>query len=387
LLFDKLLKHALIVHFLRRRAVAVKRAPELVSILQPILSGDPTLRAGLEHNLRTDHGGPVEFIWLVDNTDAVGLRLCRELIAAYPDVAIRLEVLPPPPAGRSPKLVKLSAGLAVAHGTVYCVLDDDTMLPTGGLRTACAALTNPAVGVACGLPYYVSFGNFWSACVATFVNSHSLATYIPYTYCVPPFTLNGMFYVFRRDVYETLTPLREIEHWLADDFAVAQHFRAAGYRIAQTTVCHAISTHVRDGGAYARLLQRWFIFPRESILRALPPRDAAVSLVSALLPALGPMAFAALLVLAPAAWPLALAYVGLHWFSWAHLNARYLERATPWTYAWLVLVVQLLLPVQLLAAFLAPQRIVWRGHRMHILPGGGFRLVQRRAEVCADEPG
>jgi ceramide glucosyltransferase len=277
-------------------------------------------------------------------------------------------------------MVKLIAGVGQARGDVICVLDDDTMLPEDGLETCLPYLDLPGVGLAFGLPYYVSFGNFWSRLVAYFVNSHALLTYVPYVFLVEAFTINGMFFAFRRSVYEATGGFGGLERWLADDFAVARHFRTHGYRLAQTPLRHAISTHVPGPGAYFRLLQRWFVFPRETVLKALPLRDLAVVYGVVLLPTLAPLFWLAALGAAPS-WPLAAlaaAYGAYHYGLFAFANVAYLRRAAPWRWSWLVVVIQTFLPLQVLAAVLAPQRIRWRGHVLQVRPGGGFRFVRRR---------
>ncbi|MFN8477910.1 MAG: glycosyltransferase [Kouleothrix sp.] len=85
----------------------------------------------------------------------------------------------------------------MAQGDVLCVLDDDTRSPDGAFE--CAALPGqPCAGLVFGLPFYTSFGTFWSRLVAYFVNSNSLLTYVPYTMLRAPITINGMFYALRR---------------------------------------------------------------------------------------------------------------------------------------------------------------------------------------------
>ena len=277
-------------------------------------------------------------------------------------------------------MVKLIAGSKIARGAILCVLDDDTMLPTEGWETCLPLLETPDVGLAFGLPYYVHFGNFWSALVACFVNSHSLLTYIPYTFLIDPFTINGMFYVMRRDVFDRVGGFTGLETALMDDFAVAQRFRQAGYKLAQSPVRHGISTHVEDGHRYTCLLQRWFIFPRETVMKALPPRELAIAYGLGLVSILFPLFWLILFLVHPRAWEgiVGLVYLLTNYGIFAHFNVHYLYRATPWRVSWLIPVIQLLLPIQLLVALLSPQRIVWRGHVMQIEPGGTFRFVRRR---------
>lgn len=354
--------------------------PKLISIVLPIVSGDPTLADCLESNLRTQCRFPTEFLWLTDNDDDAAHEICRALIEKYPDRTVRLLPQPPPPDRCSPKMVKVQAGMVEARGDVLCVLDDDTMLPPEGLEAAVAYLDQPGAGLAFGLPYYVSFGNFWSRLVALFVNSHSLMTYVPLLKLIDPFTINGMFYVLRREIYEQIGGFTGLERIVADDFAVAQKFWSSGMRLVQTPVRHPISTHVLGLRHYARLLHRWFIFPRETVMKSLPWQCLAVTYGLSLLPAMAPLLWLIAWLACPQpeiAW-LGVAYGVVHYLIFAWCNLSYLRRASPWRWSWLVVVVQCLLPFQLLVALVSPQRINWRGNIMAIERGGTFRYVQRR---------
>lgn len=353
----------------------------LVSVLQPILSGDPDLPACLEHNLRAKGSTPREFVWLVDTDDAEGQAICQALMARNPGCDVQILLLAPPAADENPKLIKLLAGAQRARGDVLCVLDDDTRLPDGGLEHALAFLAEPRAGLVFGLPFYTSFGTFWSRLVAYFVNSHSLLTYVPYTMLRAPITINGMFYALRRETYDTIGGFAGLEHTLADDFAVAQRVRAHGLRLVQTPLCHGVSTSVRDARHYLSLIQRWFIFPRESLLRHLHGADLAVLYGLALVPVFFPWLALALVAVRPNAWTIgaAGAYFAASYAIFLVFNARYFGGAAPLRHSWLVPLIQLTFPLQLLAALLAPQRISWRGHAMEVERGGTFRFVRRRA--------
>jgi ceramide glucosyltransferase len=154
--------------------------------------------------------------------------------------------------------------------------------------------------------------------------------------------------------------------------------RAGGYRLAQTGLRHAIATTVGGSGAYARLIQRWFIFPRESLMRHLAPRELALFYVVTLVPLAGPwLALLAALGREPGR-ALGLAYLAYSYAIFAHLEAAYLGRPTPRRWRWLVPLVGLLTPLQAVIASVAPQRINWRGHLITIEPGGGIRTIRRR---------
>ncbi len=357
-------------------------AQTLVSIIQPILSGDPTLAASLAATLRARSRYPREWLWLVDANDAEGLRVCRDLIDAHPDCTIRLIPTPPPTPDdwRNPKTVKLIAGAAAAQGRILCILDDDTRLPDDGLEQCLPFLDQPGVGLAYGLPYYVSFADPWSSLVAAFVNANSLLTYLPPLALTAPFTINGMFYAVRRETLATVGGFSGLEPILADDFAVAQRFIRAGYTLTQTPLRHAISTQVSGPRHYAALIARWFVFPRESVLRQIAPRDRAIVNALIVAPTALPLV-ALLLTLARRDRRTTLLFAACHAVSFAvfaQLNRAYLDGATPPSRAWLIPLVQTILPAQVAAALILPQRIEWRGHTMQVERGGGFRLVQRR---------
>jgi ceramide glucosyltransferase len=379
-LLERAWKHWAVVRFFRRPALVATSEPVWVSILQPILSGDPTLKACLEANLRSSTTCRREFLWLVDNDDLDAHDICAELVGSYRDLNIQIISQPPPPTHSNPKMVKLIVGARLARGDVLCVLDDDTRLPDGALELCLPYLAQPGVGLAFGLPFYVNFGNRWSSLLSVFVNSHSLLTYIPYTTVAQPFTINGMFYALRRDVFDAVGGFDGLETQLADDFAVAQRVRAGGFRLCQTPLRHAISTEVAGPRHYLSLIRRWMIFPRESLMRQLGGSDRAVLYALGLAPAIFPLIGLFAVLLRPSRSRVAslALFMGYRLAIVAHLNAAYLGSATPWWKLWLVPLVELIFPLQLVSALLSPRRINWRGHLMEAERGGTFRIVRRR---------
>jgi ceramide glucosyltransferase len=380
---ERVWKLAAIARFFKRPLPAPPPgARPMVSIVQPILSGDPTLEASLEQSLTFRSSYPREWLWLVDDDDEEGRRVCQLLIARHQRARVRLLLVPPPSPTENPKTAKLIVGAKAARGAIFCVLDDDTRLPDDGLEQCLPFLDLPGVGLAFGLPFYVSFDNLWSALVAAFVNSNSLLTYVPAAMSGEPVTINGMFYATRRDVLASVGDFEGLESVVADDFAVARRFHERGYRLAQTPLRHGISTSSANLGHYGRLIQRWLVFPRESIMRHLPPGELARFYVFTLLPVFAPwLAVGAAARLKGLPRALGLAYLALDNGAIAALNHIYLGGATPARWAWLTPLVQLILPAQAIGALLAPQRITWRGHVIEVRPGGTIRTIQRREQA------
>jgi ceramide glucosyltransferase len=360
--------------------VSCKDAIYHVSILQPILSGDPTLWDCLSANLRMKTSYPVEFLWLVDNNDEIGLSGCQDLIAQYPDIDVRLISLPPPLDGISPKTFKLIAGVKEAKGEIIAVLDDDTILPDGGLEECIPFLNKPEIGLAFGLPYYINFSNLWSTLVSCFVNSNSLLTYIPYTYLIKPFTINGMFYVVKREVLDKVNGFEGLEGAICDDYAIAQRFRSHGYQLAQTPVCHGISTQVKDFSHYLSILTRWFVFPQASIMRSATLIELSVFYTLVLLPNLFPLTIITYLLIFPSIKLLiyCLLYLSFNYYMLTDFNNNYLRQATPNKKIIWMLIMQILLPFHMFWSLLSPRKINWRGHIIQITKNGEFNFIQRR---------
>jgi ceramide glucosyltransferase len=115
-------------------------------------------------------------------------------------------------------------------------------------------------------------------------------------------------------------------------------------------------------------------------MRHLRLSDQAILYGSGLLPALYPLLLLTWTLRNPSKskTAYALAYFAYSFALFTHINKKYLRGAAPMKRAWLVPLIQVFFPIQLVAALLSPKRIVWRGHVMQVEKGGGFRFVERR---------
>ena len=103
MLAERVWKYWMVARFFRRAIPDAMHDPALVSILQPVLSGDPTMSACLERGLMLKSRYALELIWLADADDAEGQRICRELMARHPERNAQLVVLPLREKGRIPR--------------------------------------------------------------------------------------------------------------------------------------------------------------------------------------------------------------------------------------------------------------------------------------------
>ena len=378
-LLERLIKYLLVIRFMRKPVPAPESFPA-VTVLQPILSGDPTLWHCLATNLTCKTHLHTEFIWLLDDNDTAGITGCQELIARFPEKNIRLVLLPPPARHVNPKTFKLLQGLTLAQHNLVAVLDDDTMLPAFGLEKAIGYLQKPEAGIVFGLPYYVNFANVWSGLVSCFVNSNSLFTYLPYTFISEPVTINGMFYVLQKSVFQAVTRNSGFENALTDDYALAQLVKQRGYRLVQTPVCHAISTQVGDFRHYLRLLKRWFVFPQVSVMQSGRWGEQAVFVGFVLLPVFFPLGLVVGMLLDFNFLTTCLTgtYLLTNLNFLLSFNRHFFRQATPWRYYWGLVLQPVVLPFYVLLAVLSPRQINWRGHTMQVSKNGNFTFLKRR---------
>lgn len=236
------------------------------TIVQPILSGDPGLRAALATNLATL--SEARFLWLIDDDDPAAGAIVEGLRDAHPAHRIECWSCPTAPAGINPKLFKLERARAHVTGGAFVVLDDDTRLTRVGLGALLAGLDGHTL--ATGLPCYDDGEGVASRLLGQFVNNSAALTYLPLLAFAEPPTINGMAYALTPASLTAMGGFAPLWHHLADDLAVARRVRAHGGTIVQTPYPQAIATTVRDLRHYRALMHRWFLFAL-LLLREQPP--------------------------------------------------------------------------------------------------------------------
>ncbi|GKX55410.1 glycosyl transferase [Leminorella grimontii] len=248
------------VHF----ALRILRAPgtqthgsfDDVTIMQPILSGDPALESVLASNLRNLCGA--KFLWLIDDDDAQAARVTRRLLRCYPQSDVRVCSYPQAPEGINPKLFKLEQGRALVDTRSVLILDDDAALTASSLQTMLGELGDNALVTA--LPWYRAAENAPSRLLAQFVNDNSALTYLPLLPFAKPLTLNGMCYALRLSSLERVGGFLPIMHHLTDDLALATLLTHEGVEIVQSAATVGVQTSVPDVRRYFRQMHRWFLF-------------------------------------------------------------------------------------------------------------------------------
>ena len=341
-----------------------------ITIMQPILSGDPELAAMLEQNLRNNQAPT--YLWLIDQDDAVGKSITQVLQHQYAHIDIQIVECPPCPEGINPKLLKLNIGAGLIEEGLVVILDDDTVLPAATLSALAEALN---VGkLATALPYYQAAKGGWASITAQFVNSNSALTYLSQAQLVGAVTLNGMCYALGLKDIRALDNFKGILKELTDDYALATILKQSGHKIVQVPQPVYVKTSVANGQHYISLMHRWFVF--STLLWASEPwrKKAFIGVLYAMPPVLFAIVVCQLLFLAtnPASFIISGLALAIRSFMIVTLNKRLTGKARHHVLA--SIIAELAQTFHLIHASLV-RSIRWRSRRYVVKANGQFKNV------------
>jgi ceramide glucosyltransferase len=264
--------------FSRRPKTATKL--DRLTIMQPILSGDPALKEMLQRNVN-EHP-EASFLWLLDEQDSEGQRVVQEVVDAHDSPNIKVVLCPPCPEGINPKLFKFYQARKQIERDFVIVLDDDTFLPMETCRALIDGLQH--YGLVTGLPCYMPGSSLPSRLLAQFVNSNAAMTYLPLAPIMEPITINGMCYALKRDTLIRLDYFGPLLGHLTDDLAVARSLLIMGENILQIPRHQLIQTNLSSISAYMRQMHRWFFFALLLLRSERPTMKALILLLQGIHP-------------------------------------------------------------------------------------------------------
>ncbi|MCU0862498.1 MAG: glycosyltransferase [Planctomycetes bacterium] len=361
-----LVKAGLAQHRLRRApATAASERMAQVTVLQPILAGDPGLGAILAEQVVALP--EARFLWLIDDDDAEAQRLTAAL-AAPTGGRVHVQSFAPAPAGCNPKAFKLARAMPVVATEYVLVLDDDARLPAASLATLLAALDHHELATA--LPHY-RVGASWPArWLAQFVNDNAALTYLAPLAFVSPVTINGMAYTMRTERLRCLGGFHAIERQLTDDLAIADLVRAAGGRIAQTAAPVAMQTDLPHWSRYVAQMHRWMLFATLLLRRQSLATNLLITVLGGVHPLLlwGGVGLAAARPGAVTALPLLVLLV-VRW--WVLRRLLQLQAPTCSSRPLVSILVELVQPLHLLHAA-CRRTIRWRTRRYRVFDNDRF---------------
>lgn len=227
-----------------------------VTIVQPILSGDPTLEETLTFNL---HANPeVNFLWLIDDNDNKAQELTKTLKQDFEHINIKILSYKDCPDKINPKVFKLNQGLKKVVTDYVVILDDDAMILPDTLNDLVVNLKHNDLTT--GLPIYKDNGNFWCKLMTQFVNNNSAMTYLPLLWFWKPVSINGMCYALKTTTVRQLNYFDSILGYLADDLSLALIMKQKKMNLYQSRHYILLQTNIENSDRYKNLMHRWFLF-------------------------------------------------------------------------------------------------------------------------------
>ena len=323
-----------------------------VTIVQPILSGDPLLEGTLKRNL--DAHPLAAFLWMIDDDDDEAHRIAARLTPAH--AKLRVIAGAGPEDGENPKLAKLMRALPLIPTPRLIVLDDDTFLP--------ASSRLPSGPLVTGLPVFSAKGSIYERLIGGFVNGSALLTYLPAAHLKLQRSINGMIYSVNTEQLRSLGGFAAAGHALTDDYSVARLYHRHGLPVTQSPAPAFVAVTVSRASQYVRIMRRWMIFASHYLRENFTPATAFWIGLPGMLPLLG------LVVAAIEGYALLWAALLL---SKALFNRLLLWRITGTTSTALDLVFEsvadLVLPLWMMLAFVQPRRLTWRSRRIDLSSG------------------
>lgn len=329
-----------------------------LTLLVPILSGDPALERCLAANLA--NAPRARFLLLIDDDDAEARAVTAGLGA--PNATVLSGPAPAP--GENPKVAKLARALPRVTTAHVAVLDDDTVLPPGALARALAHLETG--DLVTGLPVYALGEGLFTRLLAAFVNGSVLITYPVGAALGQSRTLNGMFYAMRTADLRSLGGFEAIRGSLTDDYAMARLYLDARLRLVQSRITHQVQTTVTGPGHYLSIMRRWMIFARAYLRENRTPFTLGLIGATAIAPPL--LLLLALGAGGPVGLIVGLVVVALLLGAKAcalrRLRGKVTGDADPPAQIPLEMLADLLLPFHMLTALIRPGRLQWRRRRI-----------------------
>lgn len=313
-----------------------------VTVLQPILAGDPKLERCLRENLAGNPG--VRFVWLVDEDDPLG----REIAARLAGERVTVMVGPPPAQGENPKIAKL--GRVSATEGMVVVLDDDTRIEETSLRRLTGA------DLVTGLPVFVEAGTVWERFVSGFVNGSAILTYLPAAAVGAQRTINGMIYATPAETLRAVGGFGVVVDCLTDDYAMAKLYERHGKSLRQAPVFARVTMTIASAKHCGRVMRRWLIFANRYLRENLTVGSFCLVVLPALLP-----------------WAL----VATGW-GWVLVAKAVVNRLCLWRWAGVrsslvdvlfEVVADLSLPVLYVSSLVRPGRMSWRSRQIDVTEG------------------
>jgi ceramide glucosyltransferase len=202
-----------------------------VTILKPLCGREPDLLGRLLAFGHQHYDAPVQIVFGSQDRSDPAIDTVKRLQAASPDLAVDLMV-DPRAYGTNRKVSNLINMATLARHEVIVLSDSDIEVAPSYLSDVVAELQKPGIGAVTCLYHGVAGGGIWSRLSAMSINTYFLPNVV-LARCLglaqPCF---GATIALRRETLDDIGGFHAFADCLADDYAVGEAVRAAGYDVA-----------------------------------------------------------------------------------------------------------------------------------------------------------
>ena len=220
----------LAIRFGRRSRRIVAGPQPSVTILKPLCGREPGLLARLLAFAHQDYDAPVQIVLGTQNRSDPAIDAVERLKAARPDRDIDF-VVDPLGHGTNRKVSNLINMAPRARHEIVALSDSDIEVEPTYLRDVVAELAKPGVGAVTCLYHGIAGAGFWSRLSAMSINTYFLPNIVVARSLGLAQPCFGATIALRRETLDEIGGFHAFADCLADDYAVGQAVRAAGYDV------------------------------------------------------------------------------------------------------------------------------------------------------------
>lgn len=347
----------LVRRFFRRRAPALRSCPS-VTILKPLHGIEPGLYENLASFCAQDYPGPVQIIFGVQDPVDPAIAAVRRLIDASPAEDLEL-VINPHPHGVNRKVANLINMAPAIRHEVVVLADSDMRVEPDYLTRVLAVLEQPGVGLVTCLYRGAPASGLWALLASMAIDYHFLPSILVGLGLGIARPCFGSTIALRRETLAAIGGFEAFADQLADDNAVGEAVRRAGWAVAIPSLAVAHSCTERSARELLRHELRW-----ARTIRAVDPAGFAGSVVTHPLPfallgaAASGFGAAGLVAVAGA--------LACRWSLQTQVDHALGVSPNRW---WLVPVRDIMSFLVFIASFFV-SAVSWRGYRYRVRPDG-----------------
>lgn len=338
-----------------------KLSPDIfseISIVQPLVSGDPQLPGFLRENVVKNP--TTNFVWVTNKMDTEAQKITQALIDEFGSERLKLVLVGEPAAQTNDKVVKQNAGLTYSQ-KYFFALDDDTFIDLNNLSIIADRLDEDAIFS--GLPFYQAGKGFLTKMVTGFVNGNSITSYLPMALTGKNYTANGMCYIIKSDILKNLDIFNRVMDRLCDEYEIAKILQDNKIDIVQTVVPCKVSTSIRNLSHYVTLMKRWMIFSRVYIKDNKNWRLLALIVAPSIF-----LLFTLLIILFTKPILLPLFFI-VHWAKAAInrlMRKKMVNSEEPLSATGYEMLAEYITPLHFVHSIISPNTILWRNRKIDV---------------------